>query len=352
MHVHFSIQDQQWMQRCLDLAQLGAGYVSPNPQVGAVLVYQNRIIGEGYHQRFGGPHAEVNAVNAVGITDRPYIKEATLYVSLEPCSFHGKTPACTDLILRHQIPKVIIGCTDASKKVNGKGIQILLKHGVKVEVGLLKAKAESLIRSFLTNDYYQRPYIILKFAQSQNRKMGLTDRQIWLSGPMAKRIVHKWRHESDAILVGRQTALMDNPSLTNRLYFGNNPKRIVFDSQGTLPMHLNLFQGPPKTIVLTNQMEIPDPKPFLQYESTYGNPDQWPELLTKLLRQHRIGILLVEGGAHTIQGFLDRGLWDEARVINTPTQIEGPSVSAPIIPKHTWQYRHDLFPDYIDFFKN
>ena len=352
MHVHFSIQDQQWMQRCLDLARLGSGYVSPNPQVGAVLVYQNRIIGEGFHQRFGGPHAEVNAVHAVGITDRSYIKESTLYVSLEPCSFHGKTPACTDLILKHQIPRVVIGCTDSSKKVNGKGIQILLKHGVEVRVGLLKEQAESLVRPFLVNDHYQRPYIILKFAQSQNGKMGLTDRQVWLSGPMAKRIVHKWRHECDAILIGRQTALTDNPKLTNRLYFGTSPVRIVFDPQGTLPLHLNVFNGPPKTIVLTNQMDIPDPMPFLKYESTYGNPDQWPDLLTRLLRRHRIGVLLVEGGAHTIQGFLDHGLWDEARVINTPTQIEGPSVQAPIIPHYTWRHSQALFPDSIDFFKN
>ena len=203
------------MHRCIQLAKLGAGYVAPNPMVGAVLVQRDRIIGEGYHQQYGGPHAEVNCIASVNETDKDLISASTLYVSLEPCSHFGKTPPCADMIIKHKIPKVVIGSRDPSKEVNGKGIEKLKAAGVEVEVGILENECKTLNRRFFIFNTQHRPYIILKWAQTADHKIaGITDERLFISSEVTNRLVHKWRSEEASILVGTNTALYDDPELT------------------------------------------------------------------------------------------------------------------------------------------
>ncbi|MEJ0080771.1 MAG: bifunctional diaminohydroxyphosphoribosylaminopyrimidine deaminase/5-amino-6-(5-phosphoribosylamino)uracil reductase RibD [Puia sp.] len=236
--------DDIFMERCLKLAELGAGYTSPNPLVGAVLVHKGKIIGEGYHQQYGGPHAEVNCLDSVKEADRSLIPDSSLYVSLEPCVHHGKTPPCTDLILREKIRRVVIGCRDPFSEVNGKGIEKLLAHGVQVNYPVLDEQSKELNRRFITFHQQKRPYVILKWAQSANHKMaGMSGRREMISNQYSSRLVHKWRSEEAGILVGTNTALLDNPELTVRLWDGKNPVRIVVDLGLRLPDSLKLFDG-------------------------------------------------------------------------------------------------------------
>ncbi|MBI3882924.1 MAG: bifunctional diaminohydroxyphosphoribosylaminopyrimidine deaminase/5-amino-6-(5-phosphoribosylamino)uracil reductase RibD [Sphingobacteriales bacterium] len=238
------------MQRCLELAKLGAGSVAPNPMVGAVLVYEDRIIGEGYHQQYGQAHAEVNCINSVKKEDKELISKSTIYVSLEPCAHYGKTPPCVNLIIEKQIPHVVVACRDSYKEVNGKGIEILKATGVNVVLGILEKEAIELNKRFFTFHREQRPYIILKWAQSGNAKIGNADfSRVLISNEQTNKHVHKWRSEEAAILVGTNTALYDNPSLTTRLWQGNNPVRLVIDTDLKLPTSLQLFNGEVKTIV-------------------------------------------------------------------------------------------------------
>lgn len=327
----FSSQEKRWMQRAIHLAQLGSGSVSPNPQVGAVLVHNNRIIGEGYHEYFGGPHAEVNAVSSVQTEDLHLISQSTLFVTLEPCCFYGKTPACTDLILRNKIPKVIIGCQDPGDKVNGKGIALLKAHGIEVKTGLLEEQARQLIRPYQINTTEKRPYTILKYAQSKNGYIGVKNQFFWITSPISKRLVHKWRSEVDAILIGSNTARIDNPQLTNRYFFGKSPVRIVIDRQRSLPQNLAIFQGTTKTIIVTEKEQAkasPTHVTFLKISF-----DQYfIETLSETLLSHfNIGILLVEGGAITLQHWLDSGHWDEARIFTGAREIHKDGIIAPVL---------------------
>ncbi len=329
---------EQYMQRCFDLARLGAGNVSPNPMVGAVLVHNDRIIGEGFHQRYGEAHAEVNAVRSVQSADRHLISKATLYVSLEPCSIFGRTPPCTNLIISQRLPKVVISCLDQTPGVAGMGVQILREHGVEVITSVLEAQGKELARfrnHFVTSE---RPYVILKFAQSINGYIGLPDKQIWLSNAFSKRLVHKWRSELDAILVGTQTALTDNPQLNNRLYFGKSPLRIVLDRDRKLPPHLHLFDGSQPTLIVTNTpSDIQHPTSKSQQPVTnlqYLSLDFGDDMLSSLLRhlhQQKITTLLVEGGARLLQSFIDAKLWDEAFVFQTNRVLTN-GIPAPHLP--------------------
>jgi len=248
-HSDLSI-DEQYMSRCIELAKLAAGQVAPNPMVGAVLVYEDKIIGEGYHKKYGEPHAEVNCINSVLAENKDLIEKSTIYVSLEPCSHYGKTPPCVDLIIKNKIKKIVIGCKDIYKEVAGKGIEKLKNSGAEVIVDILENECKDLNKRFFTFHQKNRPYIILKWAQSANGKIGsLSGERILISNDYSNRLVHKWRSDEAAILVGTNTALKDNPSLTTRLWEGNNPIRIVIDKENNLPSTLEVFNHEANTII-------------------------------------------------------------------------------------------------------
>lgn len=326
------------MRRCFDLAKLGAGQVSPNPLVGAVIEYQGRVIGEGYHARYGQAHAEVQAVASVVPEDLPLLSQATLYVSLEPCCIHGRTPPCTDLIQREGIPRVMASVVDQTPEVSGKGLEILSSHGIHTEAGLLASEGESLsrIRNFFVT--HGRPYVMLKYAQTRTGKMGHPHQPVWLTNPVSQRLAHKWRSETDAILVGTQTALIDNPQLTNRLYFGKSPVRIALDRQGRLPHHLRLFdQEAPTWVVTENPAHYQDLPQVQTLEISFG-PGFWNRLLA-LLGEKRITSLMVEGGRQVLDSLIEAGAWEEARVFHTPGDIPQ-GIAAPILTgKETAHYR-------------
>jgi len=311
---------EYYMQRCFDLAVKGIGRVSPNPVVGAVLVHEGRIIGEGYHGVYGGPHAEVNAINSVAPHDRALLSESTLYVSLEPCCFHGKTPPCTNLIIQSGIREVVLSVLDDTPEVAGRGVRQLRKAGVEVSTGLLAGQGRRLSSYRSVYVQQQRPYIILKYARSRNGKFApLEPTQQWITNQFSNRLVHKWRSEVDAILVGTRTALIDNPRLTNRLYYGGHPLRVILDRQLTLPDTLALFDGEAPTLLITGRTPS-HPATGVEYLSIDFDDGGLSSLL-RALYQRRVGILLVEGGRQLLESFLKAGLWDEARVLTAETII-------------------------------
>jgi diaminohydroxyphosphoribosylaminopyrimidine deaminase / 5-amino-6-(5-phosphoribosylamino)uracil reductase len=308
------MKHEAYMQRCIELAQNGAGNVSPNPMVGAVVVYNDEIIGEGYHQLYGEAHAEVNAIKAV--KDKSLLSKATIYVSLEPCAHFGKTPPCSDLIIDSRIPNVVIGCTDPFAQVSGKGIEKLKNAGTTVSVGILKKECLELNKRFFTFHEKKRPYIILKWAQSKD---GFMDKKRtdtcptinWITEPNTKQLTHKWRSEEDAILIGKNTAINDNPELTTRVVDGKNPIRIVVDRKLKLPKDLKIFNSEAKTIIL-NELKNEENDSILykkvNFESFFD--DLW-----SICIENDIISLIVEGGAFTINQFIENDLWDEARVL-------------------------------------
>ncbi len=343
--------DENYMRRCFDLARLGRGYVAPNPEVGAVLVHEGRIIGEGFHQRYGHAHAEVNAVHSVAPEDRRLIDKSTLYVSLEPCCFHGKTPPCTSLITEHKIPRVVISCLDNTPEVAGKGVRILQEAGIEVSVGILEEEGKRLTRIRTVIATQNRPYVMLKFAQTRNGFFAPFDpSRKWISQPLTKRITHKWRAEVDAILIGTQTARIDNPLLTTRHYFGPSPLRLVLDRHLSLPEDLRLFTDDQPTVVITERV----PK----HRGTYRNPklsflelpfhDRLLIRILKYLHEQKIGVLMVEGGTQLIQSFLSHQLWDEARVIVGPISWKD-GKAAPQVPARVFE-RHQLGLDELLIF--
>lgn len=317
-----------YIKRCFDLAVLGAGSVSPNPMVGAVLVYNNHIIGEGWHRQVGQAHAEVNAVNSVAPGSRHLIARSTLYVSLEPCCIHGRTPPCTDLILRHKIPRVVVSVTDQTPGVQGKGLNVLRQAGVEVIAGVLSKEGAEISAFRNTFVSRERPYILLKFAQSPDGQMGLPGRQVWISNAFAKRWVHKLRATYDAILIGTQTAITDQPELTNRLWFGKSPMRIVWDRDRLVPADSPLLKGKESVWLLTSgpSEQIGD-RIFMKKVNRKGY--ELPDLMGMLFEQG-ITSLLVEGGARTLQAFLQADLWDEAWVFSG-SQVLGQGIPAPSI---------------------
>jgi diaminohydroxyphosphoribosylaminopyrimidine deaminase / 5-amino-6-(5-phosphoribosylamino)uracil reductase len=289
--------------------------------VGAVLVHNGKIIGEGYHEIYGGPHAEVNCLSSVKAVDRSLIQESTLYISLEPCVHHGKTPPCTDLIIREKIPRVVIGCRDPFKEVNGKGIEKLIANGVIVGYPVLEELAKEKNKRFFTFHQLKRPYIILKWAESSNHKIGgKSGEKIKISNQYTDRLVHKWRSEEAGILIGTDTARLDNPELTNRLWKGKNPVRIVLDKELRLSDHLNIFDGKVPTIILNGKKDMKSGE--LIFKKINGEQTDIPSILSSLHSLHILSIL-VEGGAKLLQSFIDSELWDEMRIItNTEMVIE------------------------------
>lgn len=304
-----------YMQRCLQLAALGAGRVAPNPLVGAVLVFEDRIIGEGYHQQYGGPHAEVNCLQSVKPEDRHLVPHATLFVSLEPCAHFGKTPPCADLIVREQIKQVWIGCRDPFPLVDGKGIEKLETAGVQVHSGLLEAACREQNRRFFTFHEKKRPYIILKWACTSDGFMAAAPGQprLLISNQYSNRLVHQWRSEEAAILIGSGTAMADDPQLTNRLWPGPSPVRVVLDRRLRLPHHLHVFDGSQRTLIFNTQKQ--DAGSNVEYHQV--KEDGFIEGVWQSLHQLNIQSVLVEAGQALSQLLIDAGCWDEIRVIRS-----------------------------------
>jgi diaminohydroxyphosphoribosylaminopyrimidine deaminase/5-amino-6-(5-phosphoribosylamino)uracil reductase len=321
------------MQRALDLAALGLGKVSPNPMVGCVLVYQDRIIGEGWHQQFGGPHAEVNAINSV--LERDHLSDCTLYVNLEPCSHHGKTPPCADLIVASGIKKVIISNQDPNPKVAGQGISKLRQQGVEVLVGILEKAGTFLNRRFFTFHQKHRPYIILKWAQTRDGYMARTNLDSkWISNEYSRQLVHQYRASEDAIMVGRATAQLDNPALTTRQWEGENPTRIVLDPELVLSSDLNLFDGTVKTLCYnTRKNENGKGSEFVKVPKKDILQHIWQDLYRRQVQS-----VLVEGGAQLLSSIIEQGVWDEARIFTAPVRFDV-GISAPVIPTSYRQSR-------------
>lgn len=320
------------MQRCFELARKGAGATAPNPMVGAVLVHEDRIIGEGFHQRYGEAHAEVNCLNSVQEADRSLIAASTLYVSLEPCAHFGKTPPCADLIVRHAIPRVAIGCRDPFAAVNGKGIEKLQAAGIAVTVGVCEKEALELNKRFFCFHQKKRPYLILKWAESADGCIaGIDGIRTPISGAVTNRWVHRWRSEEAAILIGTQTALTDDPLLTNRYWPGPSPLRMVIDTRLRLPAHLNLFHGS-ATLVFNGNTEKQEGA--IKYLRINPREPLLPQLLQKAYEKQVLSIL-VEGGAKLLQSCIDQGCWDEIRVI-TSKELKLPGgLKGPILPNLT-----------------
>ncbi len=316
------------MQRCLELAQLGAGHVAPNPMVGAVLVHEGKIIGEGWHWQYGEAHAEVNAISqAVQNGQAGKISQSTLYVSLEPCAHFGKTPPCADLIIQHKISRVVIACRDPFEQVNGKGIEKLKAAGVQVELGILEKEAVALNKRFFTFHEQQRPYIILKWAETADGFIAAEgEMRLLISNEYSNRLVHKWRSEEAGIMIGTNTALLDDPSLTVRSWTGQSPVRLVLDMNLRLHASLKVFNKEVRTVVFNTVKQQEEDK--LLYYQLKKEESLLPQLL-KALYELKIQSVLVEGGARLLQSFIDAGCWDEARVIRNDQLHIGKGLNSP-----------------------
>jgi len=325
---------EKYIKRCVELAKNGLGMTSPNPMVGSVIVYNDMIIGEGYTSPYGGNHAEVNAISSV--VYKELLKKATLYVSLEPCNHFGKTPPCSDLIIKNKIPKVIVGCIDPYDKVAGKGIEKLKKHGCDVIVGVLEDECVELNKRFFTYHTKKRPYIILKWAETKDRFIDI-DRKIknyneakpnWITNQYSRQLVHKWRSEEQAILIGTNTAVSDNPKLDVRHWSGKNPIRVILDRNLRVPANYNLFDGSIKTIIITEK-ENKNTSDNLIFEQMDFSKDVALQIC-HVLYKYEIQSVFIEGGSKTLQTFIDANLWDEARIfVGNVSFIEG--IVAPII---------------------
>lgn len=309
---------EKYIKRCIELAKNGLGTTYPNPLVGCVIVFNNEIIGEGWHQKAGEPHAEVNAINSV--KDKSLLSKATIYVSLEPCSHFGKTPPCCDLIIANKIPNVVIGTVDPFAKVAGKGIKNLLEAGKKVTVGVLEDECNELNKRFFTFHTKKRPYIILKWAESQDGFIAPLAKEkkepIWITNEFSRQLVHKWRGEENAILVGTNTVMEDNPTLNVRDWTGNNPIRIVLDQNNRIPKEFHIFDNQATTISVS--------KDIINFKNNTANE------IVSFLFKNEIQSVIIEGGSQTLQTFIDSNIWDEARVFKGSLSLKE-GINAPNI---------------------
>jgi len=323
----FGMSASKFMNKCIALAKQGLGNTYPNPLVGSLVVYNGQVIGSGWHQKSGQAHAEVNAIRSV--SDRSVLADSTLYVNLEPCSHHGKTPPCTDLIIKSGIRNVVVGMQDPFEKVNGMGIQKLRNADVRVDVGVEVAACRELNKRFITTIEKQRPYIILKWAETADGflapKARTTNEPVWISNLLSRTLVHQWRAEEQSILIGKQTALDDNPKLTTRLHKGSSPIRLLIDTNEKVDEKAKLFNSDQKVIVFTaNKSRI---EGHIEYVSIDFSSNGLQKILN-ILFQKGIQSIMVEGGSITLQHFIDSGLWDEARVI-TGQEKFGDGITAP-----------------------
>ena len=321
------------MLRCITLAKNGLGTTAPNPMVGCVVVYDKKIIGEGYTSPYGGAHAEVNAINSV--KDKSILSKSTLYVTLEPCAHYGRTPPCVNLILKHKIPRVVIGIKDPNKKVAGKSISLLKEDGCEVVLGVLKKECRQHHQRFLSFQEKQRPYIILKWAETLDGFIAPDEslrrknpEPYWITNTHSKQLVHKWRTEEQAILIGTKTALEDNPKLTVRNWKGTNPIRIVLDKELKIPANYHLLDTTVKTIILTT---ITDTTKYIDEINYEVIPfENIPKEVATIAYSYEINSIIIEGGTTILQSFIDVNLWDEARIFKGNTSfIKG--IKAPVI---------------------
>lgn len=324
-------EDKKYMRRCFNLALLGRNNVSPNPRVGAVVVYNGKIIGEGYHQKYGFAHAEVNAINSV--EDKSLLKDSTIYVSLEPCCHYGKTPPCAKLIVESKIKRCVIANFDPNPKVFGGGIKILKDNNIEATTDVLKEQGRYVNRRFFCNQEKRRPYIILKFAKTLDGFMDIDrkeneNKSNWISNDAMKVWVHKQRGEEDAIIVGMNTIINDNPKLNIRYFFGKNPIRVVLDKRNTLKSSFNILDNTQKTIIF-NYLE--DKKIGENEYIKIEDNDKQEEQILNILFEKGIGSIIVEGGKKTIERFIEKDLWDEANVI-TGNKMFYNGIKSPIIP--------------------
>ena len=340
-----------YMKRCIELAKNGLGTTYPNPLVGSVIVHNGKIIGEGWHKKAGEPHAEVHAVNSV--KDRSLLKEATIYVSLEPCSHFGKTPPCCDLIIANKIPNVVIGTIDPFAKVAGNGIKKLVESGKNVTIGVLEDECNELNKRFFTFHQKKRPYIILKWAETADGFIAPISREekspVWITNSYSRQLVHKWRTEEQAILVGTNTVLEDNPKLDARDFKGNNPIRIVWDKSNKITEEFHIKNGIIPTFFLTESKNLTE-KQNIYYKNTI-----FDTLIAKktldILYEENIQSVIVEGGSQTLQTFIDANLWDEARVFVSENSFnEG--VISPKLPKNRILTSLLLEKDQLKLFRN
>lgn len=315
-----------YLNRCIKIAKKGIGKVSPNPLVGCVIINNNEIIGEGFHEKYGDKHAEVNAINNVKNKDQ--LKTSTLFVNLEPCCHHGKTPPCVDLIIKYKIPNVVIGSIDPFSKVQGKGIDKMREYGIKVTTNTLKEESENLNRRFFTFHNKKRPYIILKWAESSDGFIAPKNQTepFWMTNKESKKLTHQWRAEEDAILIGRITAEKDNPLLTVRETKGNNPIRILIDRNLKISKKLKIFNDDSKTIIFNDKISKNlNTNTFLKVN--------FNKIISNILKElylQEVQSIIIEGGTKTIQSFIDQDLWDEARIFTTE-KILNDGVLAPKI---------------------
>ncbi len=322
--------ETKYMERCLQLAQNGVGYVAPNPMVGAVIVCNDKIIGEGYHKRYGESHAEPNAINSV--KDTTLLQQSTLYVNLEPCSHYGKTPPCAELIIKSEIPKVIIGTLDPNPKVAGKGIELLQKAGVEVFVGVLEQNCRDLNKRFFVFQEQNRPFILLKWAQTHDgfidkKRIDRTEEPLQISNTITTQLTHKMRSENQAILVGANTVLLDNPSLTVRNWSGRSPVRIAIDRQGRIPTDYKILDGSIPTLIFTEKPRRNEHN--IEYIYIDFNVNSL-ENIVKKIHEHNIHSVLIEGGASILNRFIEANLWDEANIEISSLSIQD-GVKAPNI---------------------
>lgn len=319
------MSDEHFMQRALDLAVVALGKVSPNPMVGCVIVQGEKIIGEGWHKIFGQDHAEVNAIASVKSKD--LISESNIYVSLEPCCYYGKTPACTDLLVKYKPKRVIIACEDPNPEVQGNGIKILKENGIEVQVGVLQNEAMTLNRRFFVSNFKHRPYIILKWAQTKDSFIARSNFDSkWISNEYSRQLVHKWRTEENAILVGKNTVEYDNPQLTVRDWQGSNPIRVILDPGLNLNPSSKVFNGQEKVFVFNLKEDSYD-RNLIRIKVDKEN--FLTDLLNELYRQG-IGSVIIEGGAKTIDSFIAAGYWDEARIFTSEITF-GNGKAAPVL---------------------
>ncbi|MCX7986958.1 MAG: bifunctional diaminohydroxyphosphoribosylaminopyrimidine deaminase/5-amino-6-(5-phosphoribosylamino)uracil reductase RibD [Bacteroidales bacterium] len=342
-------KDEQYHFRCIDLAYNGLGHTAPNPLVGAVIFYKGKIIGEGYHSRFGGAHAEVNAINQ--IKNESILKNATLLVNLEPCSHFGKTPPCSSLIIEKKIKKVIIGDIDPFPKVSGRGVKMLQQANVEVAIGLRKADSRFINRRFFTFHEKKRPYIILKWAESYD---GYLDKirtsnepPQWITNTYAKILVHKWRTQEQAILVGTNTVMMDNPQLTARYYYGKNPIRLILDRNNRLERNLNVFDQKAPTVIFSQKNN----NQFLDHVQYVQIPfEDMPAEVMDYCFRNNIQSVIIEGGSKVLTSFITRNLWDEARVFKGDKVFEH-GIAAPKIdcrPQYTLRLGNAMLAYYFN----
>jgi diaminohydroxyphosphoribosylaminopyrimidine deaminase/5-amino-6-(5-phosphoribosylamino)uracil reductase len=329
---------EKYIRRCIELAKNGLGTTYPNPMVGSVIVYNGKIIGEGWHKKSGTAHAEVNAINDV--KDKSLLEKSTIYVSLEPCSHFGKTPPCSDLIIQNKIPNIVIGTVDPNIKVAGKGIEKLTLAGANIIVGVLEPECQELNKRFFTFHNKKRPYVILKWAETQDGFIAPIHLQshddiknrkpIWITNEFSRQLVHKWRSEEHAILVGTQTAIDDNPKLDVRDWTGNNPIRIVLDKNNRIPKDSHIYNNQQKTIFLceSNSSNLHENSIFekIDFEQNLGFQ------IIEILYKHAIQSVIIEGGRQTLQTFIDENLWDEARLFVGNTHFKT-GIQAPVIDR-------------------